>query len=608
MAGAYPYEHLLGHREIRLIELSSTEDSDMIISCTMSIAFLDEEPHYEALSYTWDSDFPQGELYTIRCSDVSIFVKANLFNALKRLRPSGGSRTLWIDAICIDQSNLQEKGEQVALMSEIYALAEEVIIWLGEEEETDTPAFDAIFRVEDYFQHRVSDTNLMLDLYHSQEGPHELLRFENPGWSAICQVLRKRWFNRVWVVQEVVMARKALVVCGSHSIPWPRFESIIDRVASTELTSLLLLDGARPQGVNTASVITALQEAIVNAEPFELLEVLSCTLLLQATDPRDKLYSLLGVVAAARKGSPVEKPDYTISSDVLFKRTAASQLKEKGSLKFLSFVEHGSDLTELVPSWVPRWSRPPTGRNPFAQYSKNFATTGSSKPVYRLAGNDCELAVSGLYLDFIKVTTVFLEVEDATDEKRDKFQFVEDTNRKQYHALMTCLKLLEPKGVSYVEVQALPEALGRTLICNMTMDGQLPGSEHDESFEAFYECLRTLCSDPNSPKFEGWDAHDDAWVDRQCRYADLYSQSLGHWNGGRAFCTTTKQRMGMVPRAAKEGDSICVFLGAKTPFVLRPAGNGKYRLVGECYVHGLMSGEIMNTPGFDKKIEEIILI
>ena len=94
MGGAYPYEHLLGHREIRLIELSNSEDSDMIIGCTISNAFLDEKPHYEALSYTWDSDFPQGEFYTIRCSDVKIFVKANLFNALKRLRPSNGSPTL----------------------------------------------------------------------------------------------------------------------------------------------------------------------------------------------------------------------------------------------------------------------------------------------------------------------------------------------------------------------------------------------------------------------------------------------------------------------------------------------------------------------------------
>ena len=231
----------------------------------------------------------------------------------------------------------------------------------------------------------------------------------------------------------------------------------------------------------------------------------------------------------------MERPDYTISSDVLFKRTATSQLKEKGSLKLLSFVEHGNDITELVPSWVPRWSRSPAGRNPFAQYSRHFATTGSSKPVYRLAGNDCELAVSGLYLDFIKVTTVFLEIEDATDEKRDQFQLVKDISRKQYYALMTCLKILEQEGVSHDKVQALPEALGRTLICNMTMDGQLPGSEHDEIFEAFCECLRTLNSDPNSPKFGGWDAHDDAWVERQCRYADLYEQCLGCWNGGRAF-------------------------------------------------------------------------
>ena len=80
----------------------------------------------------------------------------------------------------------------------------------------------------------------MLDVYNSQEGLHEIPRFENTGWDAICQILRKRCFGLVWIVQEVVMARKASLLRGSQSIPCFRFESIIDKLPLVELTSFLL--------------------------------------------------------------------------------------------------------------------------------------------------------------------------------------------------------------------------------------------------------------------------------------------------------------------------------------------------------------------------------
>ena len=84
----------------------------------------------------------------------------------------------------------------MALLGEIYPRAREVIIGLGEEEECDAIAFDAILKLENYFKHRVSNTDLMLDTYNSQEGVPEMPRFENTGWDAICQILRKRSFGR----------------------------------------------------------------------------------------------------------------------------------------------------------------------------------------------------------------------------------------------------------------------------------------------------------------------------------------------------------------------------------------------------------------------------
>ena len=66
--------------------------------------------------------------------------------------------------------------------------------------------------------------------------------------------------------------------------------------------------------------------------------------------------------------------------------------------------------------------------------------------------------------------------------------------------------------------------------------------------------------------------------------------------------------MGMLPQASDEGDIVCIISGGKTPFVIRPDGNGAYRLVGECYLHGLMNGEFMDQPDWGKNIKDIVLV
>jgi hypothetical protein len=120
----------LRDNEIRLIELLPG-DSEEQIQCRLIRAALDDRPHYEAISYVWGDPAITD---TILCNDQVMDITVNLVQALRRLRPRHGempSRTLWVDAICIDQSNLAERSKQVPLMAHIYSSATRVVVWTG---------------------------------------------------------------------------------------------------------------------------------------------------------------------------------------------------------------------------------------------------------------------------------------------------------------------------------------------------------------------------------------------------------------------------------------------------------------------------------------------
>ena len=89
----------------------------------------------------------------------------------------------------------------------------------------------------------------------------------------------------------------------------------------------------------------------------------------------------------------------------------------------------------------------------------------------------------------------------------------------------------------------------------------------------------------------------------------MYEQAFAYWVDGRVFCRTREHSyIGMLPEATAASDVVCAFLGAKTPFVTRPVGDGLYRLVGECYNHGLINGEILEFPDFEERLEDVVLI
>jgi ankyrin repeat protein len=184
-------------RLIRLLGRSHTE-----IDCELFDAYLDQVEYgsvpYEALSYTWGGMKKPAK---IRINGMNMGVTENLFMALHYLRPEDNYRILWIDAICINQGHQKERGQQVQQMGDIYKKAERVIVWLG----TGTKDSDFIM---DFLK------TLPLNTAAHPECAVVPRKLKARYCEAFETLLRRPWFRRVWILQEVANARRAVIVCG----------------------------------------------------------------------------------------------------------------------------------------------------------------------------------------------------------------------------------------------------------------------------------------------------------------------------------------------------------------------------------------------------------
>ncbi|KAF1964474.1 HET-domain-containing protein, partial [Bimuria novae-zelandiae CBS 107.79] len=190
--------------DIRLLTIYPSSSGEPL-SCHLAHHALGTAPGYEAISYVWgDSSFT----HLIFCDGKSVAVTNSLYEVLCRLRQPHEPRIIWIDGVCIDQSNKVERGQQVQLMGDIYREADRVIIWFGADPEGLAPiVFDRCLRIseQDFHGFRLADR---LEL----TGP--MNRF------AECS-----WFERTWVIQELVLAKTAWVIWGKCEISWNHIQT-----------------------------------------------------------------------------------------------------------------------------------------------------------------------------------------------------------------------------------------------------------------------------------------------------------------------------------------------------------------------------------------------
>jgi len=564
------------------------------LNCHITVHLLDDPPQYSALSYTWGS--PVQERF-IDCDGLRLGVTLNLWKALRSLRQATDTRTFWIDAICINQKNIHERNSQVRLMKEIYQRAVEVVVWLGEDKQNSADGVSLLPRI-----HAAALNGKLL------QGPDSLsMRLDQAGlpgfdsivWTSLAELYRRSWFTRIWVVQELAVAKPATVLCGGRRVPWAYFAPAA--VCLQTAASIHYWDVRLRFDFDRFSCMDTCHTQFENDTPPGLLDILSATRSHFSMDPRDKIFGVLGLASDA--DALLSNPDYSKSSVEVYSTLAIRMIVDQESLDCLSHKEDPW-FTGIkgLPSWVADWSVHPRS-HPLRGTSvyRSYRATGDSRARIRTMADSGTIYLMGFQIDKVKecsdpllryeprdnIVGNSLRRMNLSDFNYNTHMYLEQARRKQWERL--ALKL-----DTYPNGEVPFEAFLHTLAGGLDMRGKL--STHDLKFlyEAYLKswgCLRDT-----GPIYCNKEMSDDI-----CTHWVWYRDAVEDVAYGRLFFTSDNGYMGLAPPSTRPGDLVCILLGGKTPYVLRRVGKEHHRLIGECYVHGQMH---RSMDGIDDKLEE----
>ena len=267
----FEYQPLTGPSNIRLIILAGG-NANQPIYCRLVEANLDMLPSYKALSYEWGP--PTGdwrvEERTIYMDEVQVTVRRNLYNALLSLRETGGQQCLWIDALSINQHDINERNHQVGIMGKIYSQAHEVVVWLGA---AGKHGYLALSYIEEL----------------ANRDPHVgMLHSDSPGVKAFARLCYRSYWRRMWIVQEIQLARRLTILCGTKSIYW---ETLSCAITSIRLRTNFESHRLRILRSNAAS----LASHRYTRDYTDLKDWIYAFNSSLCMNPRDKVFSLLAI-------------------------------------------------------------------------------------------------------------------------------------------------------------------------------------------------------------------------------------------------------------------------------------------------------------------------
>lgn len=339
--------------QIRILELLPANVDSAPLLCQLHIVSLDDNPVYEALSYRWGNI---NDTKTITLCGQSFKVTSNAFHALEALRLDTESRFLWVDAICIDQKNLEERSHQVNIMGNIYSNALNVRVWLES---------DYKCNIAPYVLSHASDYSLHFD---------EEIR--NIVMGAISM---SSWWRRVWTAQEAVLAKELMFHTGKdhftlHELQ--KFLSAMTRHLSAEnrcCRRYFVGFGDEPLETFSYFISDLLQRrADLHKSGFQLSELIKAYTHRDSTDLRDKVFGFIGLA----KDAPDNIVRYDLSLVDCYTHTATEIIRQTKDLdifrSIMSPVGRNADVQETseqrntpfarrrmqgLPSWVPDWSQ-----------------------------------------------------------------------------------------------------------------------------------------------------------------------------------------------------------------------------------------------------------
>ncbi|KAF1842264.1 HET-domain-containing protein [Cucurbitaria berberidis CBS 394.84] len=619
---AYPPLKETSAGNLRLLRIDGTLDGSPSgdLCCTLVAAqpWITGE-HYECLSYCWGNSTEAGRLF-IRtsehptCNYKQVKVSMNLCSAMRKLRSTHTMKWLWIDAISIDQSNLKERASQVAMMKDIYSKASGVVIWLGEGDRCLTASVSTISAISERFQvdTRIAPTSIVgpdglrltaidIEQLRSYVSIEILGTTLEHAYKLLAHFFALPWFRRVWVLQEAFAHNKITVRLGEHTLPWGAV--ILAAIWASGFTRTYIAKSANEypaEGAMNRGYLPELWLGLLHTRAtrgLSMLELVSRTRDFEASDPRDKVFGLLGL--ANDVGNPQTRtvglrPDYTKSKNEVYAAFAKDLITNTGSLDVLSLVNTFTPRTqnqELV-SWMPNLdARVATirGLGFPRKYNASFSTIANVDIVTQHKQDNLTLVLSGFYID-----TVHYVTESTMSFSRDLKVYIKghiEAVTELWKTYVRCSNPGVPENIilqSYIELMAaagfaMPTEFPAYPLGKIVPSREVPSLVAD--FAAYWSRVE--------PEFSSF---SEALGSRLKQLAELGNAEQFGVLAGKAcherhFFLTARGRIGLCPRDAQEGDRIVILYGGSVPYVSRARERGNWTFVGECYVDGIMFGE-----------------
>jgi hypothetical protein len=542
----YPYDQLPQGDAFRYLVLQPGVGDEPLV-CNLQTAPINDT-HFEAVSYVWGTSIKD---HPIVCEGHIISITPSLADVLRRVRLLNNPIRVWADSVCINQTNLTEKGNQVALMGKIYRSAKRVLIHIGSDDGGQGPAVCSLLdEVDSMIQATCRTIDMSWDSFpYPDEDDHLLV---DHRWHALYTLLKQDWFDRGWVVQEAASTPEGQLLWGQSKFDWEKLMRVYIWL-STRAPGVYYsrLFGEVPINCHSHVYLESHEEfgrAFYSKLSWglpSLLRTLNCAKELDLTNSRDRIYAFMDLPQKFEHRITLH-PDYTISHLETYRQFATEYVQSTKSTELLDYVSHTEEsLLDKVPSWVPRWDIVTWSLSPTSMAS-TVASSRTGSVVEPAVVDASSLRVRGVVFDTVHY------VSDLLDWNTTTVATILEIWNCVVTASLDCPYVASSKP-------CLLDAFLNSL-SGGTYDGE--ASEWQRAKESFsYEAEIRL--DENS-------LSEDTLSGAESE-SSLFVEHIRSRTDNRKFILTDRGYMGLASAVVKETDICAIVFGCRTPCALRRA-------------------------------------
>ncbi|CZT21966.1 uncharacterized protein RCC_07834 [Ramularia collo-cygni] len=575
------------NREFRLLRLLPLPKSAQVpLQCQILHVSLNRHEKieaYEAISYYWGDPTPNS---TINIQGTRLNLPKSSERALRRLALPNTERLLYLDAVCINQSDLSERATQVQLMGDIYRNAQATTLVYFDEgtSQTASQALTDLRLLHLELQEDCKPYTALWDLAW-RDGTVNKARHppKTPvNWHAIMELFQYPWFRRVWVVQEIALAKKSLLIYHNSSIP---MTSVLDIAIYLRFHHADHIPSTLHETLQTPSHIWFIRLKLARKTPsccnLLLSEILPYSHGLQATDPRDKVYGILGLLS---KEEVQELPvvDYTKPIEQVF-RDATRRC----------FADPDFPLAAFSRVWIRDWEELLWGRRRkgFPTWAARLELSGRESFVPNLllehggvgtaAAGDVEIARRAVEVVGDEADVIVLKGVEICRVVEIGSCALDCSRGGGFETLRRWIR--EAGGMGE-EFRGWESGFARTLVANTCHVDKL-------SEERYHVDLMALLGEDEGILGVGEDIQE-------------FQKSIIGACHMRKFAIMSSGKTALVPALTERGDEVVMMHGAYMPVVLKADGeSGDWLLLGNCYVDGWMMWQ-ENGGRLERRLEE----